>query len=538
METYDHIVIGAGSAGCAVAARLSEDPVRRVLLIEAGGSDRRLETRAPAAFSAQFHKQGDWDYHTEPEPGALGRSIYQPRGKVLGGTSAMNAMLWVRGSHLDYDGWNVPGWSWADVEPYFLRIESHFLDDADHGQDGPMRITRLRSPDPVARAFVASAVAAGITAASNVSGPHLDGVSLAPTTTSGGRRWSTARGYLDTARKRPNLTILDKALVHRVSFDGTRAIGVEVEHGGSVRQIRSTRDIVLSAGAFNTPQLLQLSGIGPAEHLRSVGITPLVDSPAVGAHLTEHPMTFCNFELREPWQGLAGADKPAEILKWLLRGRGKLASNVAEAIAHIRTRPEEPAPDMQLVHAPAYFWNNGEAEHPRPALAIAQSYWTPQSRGTVRVRSPDPHQHPAILMNMLTERSDVEALMRGIRIARDIAQQRPLRDMISVEIHPGEGVQTDEQLERWIRETCLHTYHPACTARIGDPGDGVLDPELRVHGVENLRVADASALPRIPRANTNAPAILIGERCAAFIRTGAPRTQPAGARQELAGGRA
>lgn len=518
MDSYDYVVVGAGSAGCAVAARLSEDPASRVLLVEAGGSDRRLDTRAPAAFGAQFHTKVDWDYVTEPEPAANGRRIYQPRGKVLGGTSAMNAMLWVRGSDLDYDGWGVPGWAWSDVEPVFRRIERHFLTDSAHGQVGPIRVNRLSDPDPVARGFVEAAVSAGVPRVDDVSGPELAGVSLSPTTTAAGRRWSTARGYLDVARRRPNLTVVAKALVTRVVLREGRAAGIELERGGRIETILARREVVLSAGAFNTPQLLQLSGIGDADHLRDVGIEVVVDNPAVGAHLTEHPMTFVNYELREPWIGLADAKHPKHLANWLLRGKGKLASNVAEAIAHIRTLEDLPAPDMQIVHAPAYFWNNGEAEHPRPAMCMAQSYWTPKSRGTVRLRSRDPRQAPAILMNMLSAREDVDALIRGIRFTRELARHEPLRDMLAVEIHPGEHVQTDVQLTQWIRETCLHTYHPACTARIGEPGEGVVDAQLRVHGVEGLRVADASVLPVITRANTNAPAIMVGERCAEFIR--------------------
>lgn len=527
MESYDHIVIGAGSAGCAVAARLSEDPIRRVLLIEAGGSDRRLEARAPAAFPEQFHKAGDWDYFTEPEPGCEGRRIYEPRAKVLGGCSAMNAMLWIRGSNLDFDGWDLEGWSWDDVRPYYLRMEDHFLGDDEHGKGGPMRITRLRTPDPVAEAFVASTTATGVASPDDISGPDLDGVQLAPTTTSAGRRWSTARGYLDAARKRSNLTVITKALVHRVVIEDGRAIGVVVEQRGRTRTIRATRDIVLCAGAFNTPHLLQLSGVGDPEHLRGIGVTPLVENANVGRHLQEHPMTFCNWELREGWLGLSDAAKPKYVLNWLLRGRGKLASNVAEAIAHVRTRDGLDAPDMQLVHAPTYFWELGAGEHPRPALAIAQSYWTPDSRGTVLATSADARSKPAVQLNMLTERSDVEALMRGIRLTREIVRQAPLRDMISAEIHPGDDVQTEEQLEHWIRTTCEHTFHPACTARMGASADeAVVDEELRVFGVDNLRVADASVLPRITRANTNAPAILMGERCADFIRS--PATQTAG----------
>jgi len=530
MSTYDHIVIGAGSAGCAVAGRLSEDPARKVLLIEAGKSDRRLEARAPLAFSGLFHTARDWDYLTEPEPGCDGRRLYQPRGKLIGGCSAMNAMLWVRGSDQDYDGWGVPGWSWEEVLPYFHKLEDHFLQDGEHGIGGPMRIRRLTSPDPVTGAFVEAAAATGIPIAEDISGPRLEGVQHSPTTTSGGRRWSTARGYLDPARKRGNLTVMTGALVRRVVIRDGRAVGVEIERGGKFQEIRATGDVVLSAGAFNTPHVLQLSGIGPAEHLRDIGVDVVVDAPAVGAHLTEHPMTFVNFELRDPWIGLSDAAHPKHLLRWLPRGGGKLASNVGEALAHIRTLPELTAPDMQLVFGPTFYWEHGAAEHPRPAMMAAQSYWTPQSRGTVLARSKDPAEKPAVLLNLLTERADVEALMRGIRRTREIFATAPLRDMVAAEITPGAAVQSDAELERWIRATCEHTYHPSCTARMGEPGDGAVDAELRVHGVEGLRVADTSVLPTITRANTNAPAIMVGERCAAFIRGEAPTGGPVAAR--------
>jgi choline dehydrogenase len=518
METFDHIVIGAGSAGCAVAARLSEDPTRKVLLVEAGGSDRCLEARAPAGFPGLFHKDRDWDYYTEPEPGCDGRRLYHPRGKLVGGCSAMNAMLWVRGSNLDYDGWDIPGWGWDDVLPHYLKLEDHFLPGDAHGHGGPMRIRRIDTPDPSTTAFVDAAVAAGIPRTEDLSGPELSGVQVSATTTSGGRRWSTARGYLDPARRRKNLTVMTGALVHRIVIDRGRAVGIDLERKGQVQHVRATQEIVLSAGAFNTPHLLQLSGVGPAAHLRDIGVDVIVDAPAVGAHLTEHPMTFVNFELREPWLGLSDAEKPKHILNWLVRGKGKLASNVGEALAHVHTRDGLPAPDMQLVNGPVYFWEHGEGEHPKPAMMIAQSYWTPQSRGTVLARSSDPREKPAVQLNLLTAQEDVDAMVRGVRLARRIAEQGPLSDMLAAEITPGPVAQTDAELEAWVRATCQHTYHAACSARIGEPGDGVLDPELRVHGVEHLRVADASVLPTITRANTNAPAIMVGERCAAFIR--------------------
>lgn len=499
VPTYDHIVIGAGSASCAVAARLSEDPARRVLLVEAGGSDRRITARAPLAFSAQFHGKADWNHHTVPEPAAGGRRLHHPRGRLLGGTSAMNAMLWVRGSDVDFDGWDVPGWAWADVEPIFERIER-----------GPMRISPAAAPDPTTSAFVQSAVATGIGPAAQLSGPELAGVGLSPVTIHDGRRWSAARAYLDSARGRSNLEVMTGTLVRRVIIEDGRAVGIDVGH-----RIQARGDVVLCAGAFNTPQLLQLSGVGDADHLRSVGVEPVVDNPAVGEHLGDHPAVFCNFQLAEPWLGFHDAAKIRHLARWLVTSRGKLASNGGEALAHVHSRDGLPAVDLQLIFAPGFFFDNGAASHPRPAISVGVSYWTPASRGRVRIVSNDPGAHPDILLNLLAEQEDVDALVRGVGRVREIAAQAPLRDMVTGEITPGPG---NEDLEPWIRRWAQHSSHPCCSARIGPPGDGVVDPELRVHGVDALRVADASALRDVPRANTNAPSILMGERCADFIR--------------------
>jgi len=516
---YDYIVVGSGSGGSAVAARLAENPNVTVALIEAGGSDFTLATRAPAAFGEQFHKKGDWDYFTAPEPAAAHREIHLPRAKVVGGCSAMNAMLWVRGSDRDFDSWGLDGWSWKDVEPVYDRMEGHFLPG--HNHDGPMRINRLTTPDATAVAFVEAATNAGIPANEDVSGPDLDGVALAPTTTVAGRRWSTARGYLDAAMKRPNFDLITKTLVERILISNGQAVGVEVSSRGRRRTLGVRAEVVLSAGAYNTPQLLQLSGIGDASHLRSLGIDVVFDNPEVGAHLKEHPFSFTNFELADgPWKGLFGVEKnPIHIVNWLRNGSGPIASNVAEAIAHVRTREGLEAPDMQLVFAPAFFWENGEATHTRPAISVMQSYWEPKSTGHVRITSSDPTAAPEILMNMLSAREDVEALMRGIELTRRIIASPPYDTMISREINPGADVQSPEAMERFIRETTLHTYHPACTAGMGR----VLDERLRVHGVRGLRVADTSALPEITHGNTNAPAIMIGERCASFIQEDAQR---------------
>jgi len=303
VSAYDYIVVGAGSAGCAVAARLAAAS-HRVLLIEAGGSDRRIQVRAPLAYGAQMGGKTDWAFESEPEPGCDGRRIPQPRGKVLGGTSAMNAMVWVRGSRLDYDGWQLPGWGWDDVEPVFRRIES-----------GPMRVTKVAEPDEVSRRFVAAARAAGEAANDDVRGPDLDGAAISPVTVWKGQRWSTARGYLDQARRLENFSMVTGALVRRVVIRDGAAVGVEYERRGRCFTAMARREIVLSAGAYGTPQLLQLSGVGPAVHLRAVGIDPVVDSPRVGHNLTDHPATFMNWDLAPGFIGLADARNP----KWLLQ---------------------------------------------------------------------------------------------------------------------------------------------------------------------------------------------------------------------------
>ena len=516
MAEYDYIVIGAGSAGCALAGRLAAGN-DSVLLLEAGGSDRRLTVRAPLAFAAQMGGPTDWDYSSEPETACDGRSIAQPRGRVLGGTSSMNAMVWVRGTGLDYDGWQLPGWGWSDVEPVFRRIESHYLGGPTHGTSGPMRVTQLAEPDVTSTRWLAAARAAGVSDNEDIGGPDLEGTSIAPVTVWKGQRWNTARAYLPAARRRSNFTCVTGALVHRVMLRDGRAVGVEYERKGQRLVAGAKREIILSAGAYGTPHLLQLSGIGATDHLRAAGITPVIESPYVGTNLTDHPATAMSWDVLPEFVGLSDAQKPWWLLRWVFSRTGKLTSNAMEAIAHVRSHSDLPAPDFQLVHSPSYVNLASMERELRRASSVLQSYWTPESRGTVLARSADPHEAPEIRLNSLAHPDDVQAFVRVVRRTREIVAAEPFASVVTAELHPGPDIVTDAQIEAWVRGSVATTGHPACSAAMGNTSDSVLDEKLNVRGVRGLRVADASVFPRIPRANTNAPAIMVGERCADFL---------------------
>jgi choline dehydrogenase len=411
----------------------------------------------------------------------------------------MNMMVWVKGSDLDYDGWQLPGWSWQDVAPVFARIEQ-----------GPMRIGRTPYPDELSKRFVSAARAAGVRADDDVSGPELEGAAIAPVTIHNGQRWSTPRGYL---QRRNNLTILTKAEVHRVIIRNGRAVGVEYRRRGRVQQAFAHQEVIVSAGAYRTPHLLQLSGIGPADHLRGVDITPLVDSPRVGQGLTDHPHAWAIWSRAPGYVVCRTLRIQSGCCSGYLARRGKFANSIVEAVAHIRSTSDLPACDFQLMTALADATADPSAGKLKPALSIGHSYWTPKSRGSVLIRSSDPATPPAIRMNLLTEREDVEALIRALQRTREIMGTEPIASAIGRELLPGPG--TD--LHAHIRETAITTYHPSCTVAMGNEPDSPLDENLRVRGVDNLRVADASALPRIPRANTNAASIMIGERCADLL---------------------
>jgi len=520
-SSYDVIVCGAGAAGSVIAARLSEDPGRSVLLLEAGGHNKRLSVRAPAAFSSQFNSKLDWEYWTEPEENLFGRSLHEPRGKLMGGCSSMNAMMYVRGSAYDYDSWvdqGATGWSAEECLPYFKRSEDNAdLHDRYHGKGGPMHV-ETNDPDPVTRRIVDACVEAGFERLDDLNGAQQEGVAFTQVNHKNGMRHDAATAFLGPAQKRPNLTIVKGALVHRVIVRDGRVETVEYSQGKKVTTVGANDEVVLAAGAFGTPEILQRSGVGPADHLRSVGVDPIVDLPAVGRHLMEHPFQFVNWELAGDEIGLADITHPKHLAQWVATRKGKLSSNVGEALAFFRTDPSLPAPDMELVIAPLFFWEHGKVAHPRPAFSIGLSYVGPTSRGSVMIGSSDPTQKGKVRLNMLSTDAEVAAIVRGVHKAREVAAMPALAGTRGLELNPGVWVEDDYALAQWVRSTVEHTYHPTCTARIGTPEEGACDAELRVHGVPNLRIGDASAMPTITHGNTHAPTLMIGERCAAFIR--------------------
>jgi choline dehydrogenase len=521
LNTFDYIVVGAGSAGAVVAARLSEDPSTRVLLVEAGGSHKHLNVQVPAAFSTQFKTELDWELYTEPEPHLNGRQIYHPRAKMLGGCSSMNAMIYIRGNRHDYDSWakaGATGWSYDEVLPLFRRSEANSRGESVyHGAGGPLHIEDPRSPNDLSRTIVEAMVATGLDRNDDFNGADQVGAGFYQLTQKRGKRWTTADGYLTPAKRRTNLTVLTEAHVRKVRVTNGGAVGIEVEVGGRQEFYGAEREVVLSAGALNTPQLLMLSGIGPADHLAEHGIETVVDNANVGAHLMDHPLVLMNWETSAKGT-LAGAQSPVQLANFLARRRGLLTSNVGEIGGFFHTGSGQEAPDMQLIAAPGYFFNHGFTSYDGAALAIGLSLVGSPSRGQVRLASGDPNAKVATTFDYLAERADLDAFVVGVERAREIVAAGPLRGVIGKELHPGARAQTRAEVEQKIRAEMEHTYHPSCTARIGSEADGVVDPELRVYGVQGLRVADASVFPTVPHGNTHAPTVLVGEKAADLLR--------------------
>jgi len=521
LTTYDYVIVGAGSAGCVLANRLSEDSTVSVGLIEAGGSNRTLGVRIPAAFPKLFKTERDWNYESDPEPGLHDRRLFMPRGKMLGGSSSMNAMLFVRGNAYDFDHWSkagAPGWSYDEVLPYFRRMET-FARGADdyRGGDGPLLVDDHRSRTRITELLVAASQEAGLPFNPDYNGADQEGVGYLQVNQRRGSRWSAADAWLRPARNRENLSVLTDSQVQRVEIVRGVATGVWVQTGNGLELIRARREVILSAGAIGTPQLLMLSGVGPADHLLAHDLEVEVDNPHVGSHYQDHPFYIMNWETSVKGT-LAEAESLKQLATYMAFGKGLLTSTVAEGTAFLRTRSDLPAPDLQLHFGAAYFHNHGFDTHPRPAFAIAPTLVAPASRGHIRLRSADPQEYPSIVGNHLTEQADVDAMLAGMALARDIVAQHALDGARGPEIHPGIEATTRADLEYALRQETELIYHPTSTARMGEQGEGVVDAHLRVHGVAGLRVVDASVFPTIPRGNTNAATYMVAEKAADLIR--------------------
>ena len=515
------MIVGAGSAGCALAARLSEEPDVEVLLLEAGGKDRSPNIKIPAAFAKQFRTRLDWDYSSGPEPHLGGRELFVPRGRSIGGSSSMNAMMFTRGRPLDFDTWRemgCTGWGFDDVLPYFKRLENSEQGETEfRGVGGPMNVAEQRDPRPITSRFIEATEASGIPPNPDVNSPEQDGVTMTPVLQRRGRRWSAADAYLRPAMKRPNLEVKTGADVLGVELESGRASGVRWRKGGSPQLAGAAREVILCAGAIGSPQLLMLSGVGPADHLREVGIEPRVDLPGVGENLQDHPfVTLC-------WQSkddddLANAEKPKALLQYVLRRSGPLTSNVGEAMAFIRTRPGLPAPDVELIFAPAYYHDHGFDAYAGHAFTAGPVLIAPRSRGRLQLASADPAAKPKMVGNHLADPDDVASMIAGIRTTREIIATEPMASLRGRELVPGEDVSTEEDLDAFLRSELELLYHPAGTCRMGSDEDAVVDPELRVRGVEGLRVADASVMPLIPGGHISASVMMIAEKAADMIR--------------------
>ena len=507
----DYVIVGTGSAGAVVANRLSSDPSVQVVVLEAGTRDKDKFVHIPAAFGQLFRGPLDWDYLTEPQPGLGGRRIYWPRGKMLGGSSSMNAMMWVRGFAADYDEWGEHAgeeWDYAHLEPYLRVIES-----------GPLVISRQRSPRASTGDWLTAVQQCGFgVEAPNQAEPQ--GFCQTLVTQRRGARWSTADAYLKPISKRKNLTVLTEATATRVVFAGDRAIGVEFDGKNGRTVATARREVVLCAGAVNTPQLLMLSGVGDRDQLTTHGIASIAHSPEVGANLLDHLVIPLGFDV--PYDSLFDAQKPVELANYLVRRRGMLTSNVGEAYGFVRSRPDLELPDLELIFAPAPYFDEGIGDpYVGHAVVMGPILLKPQSRGTITLATADPHDKPLIDPRYLTDEAgaDRAALMAGLRICADIARAPALRGTIGRVARPLDSTDLDDETLSRAVDSLSHTlYHPVGTCRMGSDAASVVDPELRVRGVTALRVADASVMPAIIRGHTHAPSVLIGEKAADLIR--------------------
>ncbi len=536
-DTFDYVIIGAGSAGCVLANRLTESGRHRVLLVEAGGSDRNPWVHIPLGYGKLFaNRRVNWLYETEPEPELDGRRIVQPRGKLLGGSSSINGLVYIRGQRQDFDHWrqlgNV-GWSYEDVLPYFRKAEDQQRGaDAYHGVGGPLAVSDPTEPHELCDAFIAAAEESGIPRNPDFNGATQEGAGYFQMTARRGRRCSTAVGYLRPARRRPNLAVATEALTTRILFEGRRAVGIEYMRGGQSGTVRA-HGVIVAAGAINSPQLLQLSGIGPAERLRSFGIAPVLDLPGVGENLQDHFQVRMVFKCRKPItinDALASlAGRCGVGLRYVLRRRGPLTVSAGYAGAFFRTDPRLDAPDVQIHFITFSTDRMGTRLHPFSGFTASVCQLRPESRGSVRIRSADPAAPPEIRVNYLAAETDRRTVVAGLRRLRAIMQAPAMRPYVEAEYEPGPACESDEDFLRYARARGSTIYHPTCTCRMGHDPMAVVDARLRVHGTEGLHVIDGSVMPSLVSGNTNAAIVMIAEKGADLVLEDAGRAQAAAA---------
>ncbi|MEE1876668.1 GMC family oxidoreductase [Altererythrobacter litoralis] len=524
MDTFDYIVIGGGSAGSAVTGRLAEDGTTSVCLLEAGGRNNNFLVKTPG-FMPFLLKNANYRYETIPQKGLNGRIGYQPRGRGLGGSSAINAMVYIRGNRFDYDNWaalGCTGWGYDDVLPYFKRSEGNVRGDDDyHGAEGPLSVSDQKWPNPTSKAFVESAAQLQLPRNADFNGERQEGFGLYQVTQKDGERWSAARAYVEPLRGKPNLDIRTGSMVEKLVIEEGRVTGVAIKRGGKREVVKARRGVILSAGAFNSPQILMLSGIGPGEHLQQNGIEVLLDKPAVGSDLQDHIDYVSGWATQstEPFgNSLAGTWRMImAIIEHRRQRTGIMTTCFAESGGFWKVMPDSPAPDVQWHFVPAVLEDHGREKVNGHGFSLHACVLRPESRGTVRLNSPNAGDAPRIDPNFLDDERDMAVMRAGVRLSHRIVDAPPLSDYQPVDRHPID-LNDDAQLDELIRNRADTVYHPVGTCRMGSDPESVVDTTLKAHGIEGLWIADASIMPRLVSGNTNAPSIMIGERCADFVK--------------------